>query len=300
VDNKSLKDAVVQAVGPASLPGLEKVLGLVGDVPLVSYDTLGINEKLGAEAIVLGHNLSMAQVYKAFAENQVGHVVQMGRKDVLFELLLSGLLSRQAKDLIRSDSTFLLQKFGAKKTDSFQSLEIAFNNSGDKPQHLRKVEQFLEKEEKLRNLIPKMLQIVDELIMNAMYDAPVGTGGVRVFANTPRRYPVQYPNGKTSAKLKIHYDESRLLVGCEDPWGSFDEEKLRGHLAAVTKDDPSESTPAGQGAGLGLKMIIENSTSLYILVRKKELSAVYCGLDLSVSLRRLEQTPKHAHIVFVG
>jgi hypothetical protein len=137
--------------------------------------------------------------------------------------------------------------------------------------------------------------IIDEMIMNALYDAPSDVRGLARHAHIDRSVPVQLEPGE-EAKLFLSYDDSRLLIGCEDPFGSVNEPKVIGRLRDLYGGDQAVSPIMhGAGAGLGLKAIIDYSCGFYMVVQRKKRTLVCCSLPLNVSLRKFESLPKHIH-----
>ena len=275
------------------------MLSALGDVDVINWDPKLSRNKVPERAILLGESLTTENVYRALYDYPINHVVQSTRSDAAFELILSALLTRQPEEMIKPENTFLLKKFNVDDKQTIKRLAIQFKSTKDKKATMDEVVAFLQSDKRLINLQSMIMQIADELFMNALFNGPVDDKGIRIFYNTPRHEHVSYNVAEQRALLRVIHSESRLIIGCEDPFGSLDESHVRKLLARVTMSKYLPEVSSGAGAGLGLKMVIENSSALYIFVKKNRLTAVYCALDLSFSQRMIIETPKHAHLVVI-
>ena len=110
---------------------------------------------------------------------------------------------------------------------------------------------------------------------------------------------IELPDQK-KAKIFITHDERRLLIGCEDPYGSVSRLKLLNQLKKVFKQGGELPSPneGGAGAGLGSKMMIENSCGYFMVVDQNKKTLVCTALPLGVSYMKAERMSKNMHMVF--
>jgi hypothetical protein len=113
-------------------------------------------------------------------------------------------------------------------------------------------------DEKLR----RIEVVTEELIENAIYDAPVdpggpggpsGPGGPRRFAERPRSEPVALGPGER-VRVRWGCDGRSFAVAVLDPFGSLDASTLVGHLGQVLAPDGVRTSGGPGGAGIGLVM----------------------------------------------
>lgn len=95
----------------------------------------------------------------------------------------------------------------------------------------------------------------DELIMNAIFDAPVDELGRQVHNQTPRNASFGL-EGKNVIELKIVFDGKTLGLSVADFHGALDRKKLIGkHLGRSYESTPYEAKAVLASAGLGLSQV---------------------------------------------
>ena len=80
-------------------------------------------------------------------------------------------------------SIFLLYDFQPSENSRLSVFRKSFKNSEDKNEIMRGLEEFLYSETKLSRFRERLLQVSNELMLNALYTAPVNKEGKRVFQN---------------------------------------------------------------------------------------------------------------------
>jgi CRP-like cAMP-binding protein len=100
--------------------------------------------------------------------------------------------------------------------------------------------------------------VLEELLMNAIYDAPTDNDGKAIYNHLPRTQPVEL--------LPEHYGQLRygtdgVLVGISvsDPFGMLKGETILDYLNSCYSGQAGELNKQKGGAGRGLHQIIENS-----------------------------------------
>lgn len=133
--------------------------------------------------------------------------------------------------------------------------------------------------------VPVVTNAVDELLMNAMFDAPVDAEGNQIYATTPRSTNISL-TGKQSVELQMAGKDDLLGIAVSDCYGSLDSSLVRKHIARSlsTIDDLSTGFQLKRGAGLGLSLIQRSGGSLYFCCKKGEKT------EVTVFFKR---TPKH-------
>lgn len=104
----------------------------------------------------------------------------------------------------------------------------------------------------------------DELIMNAIFDAPVDEIGKHVYAQTPRNTALDLDE-RNVVELKIAFDMKTLGISVTDLHGSVDKKKLLSqHLGRSYENKEYEMKTVVAGAGLGLAHVYRNSGGMII------------------------------------
>lgn len=121
-------------------------------------------------------------------------------------------------------------------------------------------------------------QCVDEMVMNALYDAPRDAQGRRLFAGASIRDRIGL-RSEHSAIVRYGHDGRRFAVSVRDAFGSLERTTV---LAALHKclhaERPIESRAGG--AGLGLYLMLHASTAVQFCVLPGIATEVICVFDL--------------------
>lgn len=173
---------------------------------------------------------------------------------------------------------------------------VKFNRSGEKRMVLDWLANFLQGFPRTSAIKDLCMQSADELITNAIYNAPMRSSGNRPFKDLPRDQEVTLPEDK-KATLFACYSDKRVILGCTDSYGSLSKEHLMTHLKGVLKEGTIAARGGPGGAGLGFKYLIENSANFYILCSKNASTLVACGFSLKGLKSNLAMN-KHFHMSF--
>ncbi|MCB9095323.1 MAG: cyclic nucleotide-binding domain-containing protein [Halobacteriovoraceae bacterium] len=124
--------------------------------------------------------------------------------------------------------------------------------------------------------------VIEELLMNAIYDAPVDEKGKSLFNHLERTEKVLLPNNE-KAKLRYASDGLYLAISVEDPYGAFKRDTIYTYLENNYRNingDFNERKGKG-GAGKGLYMITESSDLVVVNVAPNDRTEVIALFDLS-------------------
>jgi hypothetical protein len=117
------------------------------------------------------------------------------------------------------------------------------------------------------------IQIAEELIMNAMYQAPV-EAGKRLFADVEPRLRIHRRTPRP-VSLRYHVGDGAFFISVRDRFGSFRREDLSRYLLrCATQDNQLEEKKLG--AGLGLYLIASSATALVVNVLPNQVSEFIC------------------------
>ena len=138
--------------------------------------------------------------------------------------------------------------------------EIEFSDSEERNSINEKVLSSLS-EVGVKNSIRTKAQIViEELLMNAIYDAPVDHKGIPLHNHKSRRERIVLEEHQ-KGKLRFATDGLYLAISVEDPFGIFKKETIFEYLEGNYKQGPDSAfeKEGKGGAGKGLFLITENS-----------------------------------------
>ena len=100
----------------------------------------------------------------------------------------------------------------------------------------------------------------DEVLMNAMFDAPVDELGKRIYAQTPRNTNIQL-EGKSLVEMQIGFDENYLAITVADQFGSLEKNSIVTHMMKNYMEENYKLKLTSAGAGLGLANVFRSGAN---------------------------------------
>jgi hypothetical protein len=231
----------------------------------------------------------MAMGFEQFAQQK--------RDDFGQELLVSSLMIGKSKSFLKNPIPFFFSGFrdpnsGTSETD--RNIVLSITKSTDKQPILDRLNDFLSQNSQLDAISDLCVQVADELISNAAYSAPVDGSGNHIFQETPRTTEIVFVE-KRRPTFFCGYSSQRVVVGCQDQYGSFSKSGLVKHLSKALKDEKTSARVNTGGAGLGMKYMVENSANFYLYCDPGITSLVACGFLLK-GMRANLTSAKHFHM----
>ena len=149
-----------------------------------------------------------------------------------------------------------------------------------------------------KRIISAVAGVADELLMNAIYNAPIYANGVRPYARRPRTVPVELQPMETCF-FSFASDGSQFIISVRDRFGSLTPEKIRGYLARCFAMGADQIEQKQGGAGMGFYFIMENLNKLIVNISPGRGTEFIGIIDISGSYRDYVEQYKSFHI-FVG
>jgi hypothetical protein len=180
---------------------------------------------------------------------------------------------------------------GAYLAWGFSAVEIDVRATADRDLAAARIQDFVAALGVPRRIAELFAELGHELIMNAMYDAPVDAYGRAKYA-ADRKADIVLADHERPA-LRIATDGTRLVLQIRDPFGRLERRHVVDGLARGVAG--GELDRSHGGAGLGLMMCHNASTALWFDVvpgRHTEVTAVF---ELDVNLRELRTQAKSLH-----
>ncbi len=122
---------------------------------------------------------------------------------------------------------------------------------------------------------------VDEVLMNAIFDAPTDDFGRPVYTATERNQSRTLSDREVSL-MKIGFDGHYVGVSVADQWGSLDRARLLHHVSINYKDSDYTVKQGQAGAGLGIATIFQGgATLIYECTARKQtkVTLIYRAFD---------------------
>jgi hypothetical protein len=105
---------------------------------------------------------------------------------------------------------------------------------------------------------------VDELLMNAMFDAPTDELGRPLFNSTARTAAIKL-EGKHAVEMHVGYDGKYVAISAVDYFGSLDKNKLLSHISKIYTEEEYKVKTAVAGAGIGLATVFRSGGSFFFV-----------------------------------
>jgi hypothetical protein len=130
-------------------------------------------------------------------------------------------------------------------------------------------------------------QCIDEMLMNALYDAPVGPQGEHLFAGVPTKKRITL---RTEQRVVLQYafDGTRFAVSVRDAFGSLDRDTVLRHLDKGLHAEDKIDHKLG-GAGVGLYLMVNSATAVQFTVIPSVATEALCVFDVAAPKRELAQ-----------
>jgi hypothetical protein len=130
-------------------------------------------------------------------------------------------------------------------------------------------------------------QCVDEMLMNALYDAPVDAQGKHIFSGIPTRTRITL---RSEQRVVVQYasDGKQFAVSVRDAFGTLERPTVLRYLHKGLHAEQQIDRKAG-GAGLGLYLMANSATAVYFNVLPGIATEALCMFDLEAPKLSLEQ-----------
>jgi hypothetical protein len=247
------------------------------DVALVVVDRAtreAASDQLRAIAVpvvIVGDDLDDDGLITIMLEAPVSHLVEDPHDRDL------GITSEK----LASGDVFGLEKYLAPGTPVG---ERAIVNDADKRHAMGEVCAWAEAIGARRPIVHRIANVADELMMNALYDAPRGDSSPAGFA---RR-----------AVLRWGADDQVIVISVADTFGALRQRDVIDHVrrARSERGRPRPESDAQRGAGLGLYLVLANVASLVFNVEAGRRTEVVCLFDRTKAGRPASSCVRSLHV----
>lgn len=141
---------------------------------------------------------------------------------------------------------------------------VKFTNSTQKQEAVEAVKNYLVAAKYKARQASVISNAVDELLMNAMFDAPVDEFGKQLHASLPRDTKLTL-EGKTAVEMHVGFDGSYAAITAVDLYGSLDKTKLLSHISKIYTNEEYKVRTSVAGAGIGLATVFRSGGSFFFV-----------------------------------
>jgi CRP-like cAMP-binding protein len=141
------------------------------------------------------------------------------------------------------------------------------------------------------SVIDRVNTVAEEMLMNAIYDAPVDSHGKAIFNHVSRKQEVQLETHQQSV-FRYATDGVMAAVAVVDPFGALQRDVIIDYLQTCYNGTAGSLNTTKGGAGRGLHQIIENSDLTIFNVKQGVRTEVICLFNLD-GQKRMSQPSFH-------
>ncbi len=170
----------------------------------------------------------------------------------------------------QKDRAFGLKNFFGENS---QIQTVKLKSASQKQHVVEAIRSYLVKAKYPSRMANVIANAVDELVMNAIFTAPVNELGQKTYDKTPRDSEFQL-EGKQQVEVTVAFDGSQVGISATDLFGAIDKEKLIYHLSTVYTDESYKIRSSIAGAGIGLATTFRSGGSLLFVCEKNSKTEV--------------------------
>ncbi len=146
--------------------------------------------------------------------------------------------------------------------------------------------------------LESLKMVLDEMLTNAFYHAPRTEAGDPKYSTLNRAAPVLLPPGcEVRVQWGVRGDD--MAVEVTDPYGTLSTsifvDHMRRGLAAGTAD--LKFLAASAGAGLGLFVLAQTASRLFVGIEPGKRTSVLCVLDMRARRKKMAEWVRSLHVV---
>ena len=171
-------------------------------------------------------------------------------------------------------------------------IDLAVRGTADRDPAVARIEELVTGLGVPRRMVELVGELAHELLMNAIYDAPVDAAGRAKYA-ADRKADVRLADNERPA-VRVATDGAHLALQVRDPFGRLERRHVVDGLARGLAG--GELDREGGGAGLGLTLCHNASSTLVFDVVRGRHTEVTAIVELDANLRELRTQAKSLHL----
>jgi hypothetical protein len=173
----------------------------------------------------------------------------------------------------------------------FSATEVEVRTTGDRDAAVGEIQNFVGMLGVPKRVAEMFGELAHELIMNAMYDAPVDQSGRPKYA-FDRKADIRLADEERPV-VRIATDGSKLVMQVRDPFGRLERKHVFEGLARGLAGGEMDSSHGG--AGLGMMVCHNASSAMFFDVARGRYTEVTALFELDMNLRELRTQAKSLH-----
>ena len=175
----------------------------------------------------------------------------------------------------------------------FSMIELEVRGTADRDQAVKQIGTFITTLGAPKRVVEMFGELAHELIMNAIYDAPVDASGTPTYA-ADRKADVRLADTERPS-VRLASDGTRLVLQVRDPFGRLERRHVFDGLARGLAGGPGMMDTSHGGAGLGMMVCHNASSAMFFDVARGRHTEVTAVFELDMNLRELRTQAKSLH-----
>jgi hypothetical protein len=174
----------------------------------------------------------------------------------------------------------------------YSLMELDVRTNVERDEAVMKIGELITKLAVPRRIVDMFGELAHELLMNAMYDAPIDPAtGLPKFAHD-RKSDVRLADNERPT-VRLACDGSKLVLQVRDPFGRLERRHVFDGLSRGLAGGEMDTSHGGAGLGM---MVCHNSTSaMFFDVARGRHTEVTALFELDMNLRELRTQAKSLH-----
>lgn len=173
----------------------------------------------------------------------------------------------------------------------YASVELEVRATADRDSAVAKIQEFVGALQLPKRVAEMFGELAHELIMNAMYDAPIDAQGHPKYA-ADRKADIRLADHERPS-VRVATDGSCLALQVRDPFGRLERRHVFDGLARGLAG--GEMDQSHGGAGLGMMVCHNSSSAMFFDVVRGRSTEVTALFELDMNLRELRTQAKSLH-----
>ncbi|MDG0815435.1 ATP-binding protein [Bdellovibrio svalbardensis] len=287
-----LKDKYADLIPADEFP---RLFELFGDLSVLEHPIeTDKKDDLGKDILIV-ESAPIKNVIGALTTKQARQIIQTSASLFRLEIILSGLMNLEHEVFCNNPAAFMMRFFRLQFSGEVTEHEFTLTETTEKWAVLEALKGLLPSTTS-ESQVTEIRSVIDELVTNAFFNAPVDRNKKPLFKVRNRSDDFTLPEGQ-KIKIKIGVAKSHMLVLVQDPYGSVVVRDILKRLHDIySHDEPPTPRIGTGGAGLGLKMVLDRIESFYMVVKPDAYSLFGTLIPTDKGMKKMFSTSKNIHL----
>ncbi len=175
--------------------------------------------------------------------------------------------------------------------------EAKVYKSSERADQIQKMQEAFKKIGVRSSLLSRCGLVAEEMLMNAIYDAPVDSKGKALFNHLPRTELIELKPDQ-AALLRYACDGNMIAISVSDTFGGLQKKNIFEYLESCYQGQAGSLNQGKGGAGRGLHQIIETSSLTIFNVQNKIRTEVICLINTDPGDKHDSSRPNFHYFYF--